>query len=348
MSDVSVRICPSCGGKMVFIPEIGKMKCEFCENTYEVEAATEQKAVQVARETPPITTYEQQLAECTCQSCGAAVCAQNEVISLGCPYCGNALVITSRVSSLFHPDGIIPFRFGANEALQFFQNFTKKLWFVPKSLKQNVKPSDFRAMYAPYYLFDFDVSGEVGFANTKKFAMEVNKLPLDASTNFPNDLMDNISPYDYQKMIAFSSDYLRGFMGEVYNENRNEFIPRATAMVQTTFDSYIARELNTLSGQKDSHMTATVKRIYYVLLPVYLFSAVDQGKRYFYAVNGQTGRVAGNVPYEKKVKSTSKLVALIAWFFLGFPFVCVALFLLIFAVRGTDGLSDLKNMFSGN
>ena len=148
--------------------------------------------------------------------------------------------------------------------------------------------------------------------------------------------------------LSFSSDYLRGFMGEVYNENRNEFIPRATAMVQTTFDSYIARELNTLSGQKDSHMTATVKRIYYVLLPVYLFSAVDQGKRYFYAVNGQTGRVAGNVPYEKKVKSTSKLVALIAWFFLGFPFICVALFLLIFAVRGAEGLSDLKNMFSGN
>ena len=333
---------------MVFVPEIGKMKCEFCENTYVVEEDTKQDAVRSGSETPPITTYEQQLAECTCQSCGAAVCAQNEVISLGCPYCGNALVITSRVSSLFHPDGIIPFRFGANEALQFFQNFTKKLWFVPKSLKQNVKPSDFRAMYAPYYLYDFSVSGEVGFASSKKFTMEVNKLPLDASTNFPNDLMDNISPYDYQKMIAFSSDYLRGFMGEVYNENRNEFIPRATAMVQTTFDSYIARELNTLSGQKDSHMTATVKRIYYVLLPVYLFSAVDQGKRYFYAVNGQTGRVAGNVPYEKKVKSTSKLVALIAWFFLGFPFICVALFLLIFAVRGAEGLSDLKNMFSGN
>lgn len=338
MSDVSVKTCPSCGGRMVFHPESKEMKCDSCGGFHPVEY--DKKPDTAAR-----NTYSQELAECSCQSCGAQVCAQDEVISLGCPYCGNPLVISSRVSDRFKPDGIVPFAFYSDEAMRLFQNYTKKLWFVPKQLKQNVKPGDFRAMYAPFYLYDFDVSSEVGKSG-KTGLMEVHKLPIDASTNFPDDLMDNVSPYDYRKMTAFSSDYLRGFLGEVYNENSGDFIPRARQMVQKTFESYAALELDKLPGHKADDMTIETRRVYYVLLPVYLFSIDYLGKRYFFAVNGQTGKVAGNLPYETSLKRMSKIMALLIWLFFGLPALAFAIFILIFAVLGAQNLDQISNMLN--
>ena len=337
MSDVSVRTCPSCGGRLVFHPESNQMKCDSCGGLHPVEYAGNQAAEQ--------GVFTKALAECSCQTCGAQVCAQDEVISLGCPYCGNPLVINSRVSDRFKPDGIVPFAFYADEAMRLFQNYTNKLWFVPKQLKQNVKPSDFRAMYAPFYLYDFDVKSEIGRSG-KAGRMEVHKLPIDASTNFPDDLMDNISPYDYQRMTAFSSDYLRGFLGEVYNENSAEFIPRAGQMVQKTLESYAALELDKLPGHVTDDMTLETRRVYYVLLPVYLFSLDYHGKRYFFAVNGQTGKVAGNLPYETELKSMSKIMALVGWFIFGFPVLASAIFFLIFAVLGAKDIGQITDMLS--
>jgi len=330
MSDASVKTCPSCGGRLVYQPESNQMKCDFCGAFHSVDnVPADTVSGQVSRCQEDV--YEQELAECTCQTCGARVCAQNEVISLGCPYCRNPLVITSRVSRRFKPDGIIPFAFSADEAMRLFRNYTKKLWFVPKEMKQNNKPDDFRAMYAPFFLFDFDVSGEVG-KKGQKGQMDINKLPIDASTNFPDDLMDTISPYDYQKMRPFSSDFLRGFLGETYNENSESFMSRANQMVQETFDSYIALQQNKMPGQVNTEMSLKTRREYYVLLPVYLFSVVYLGKRYYFAVNGQTGKVAGNLPYEKQLKHMSRIMALIAWLIFGLPVLGAAIFLLIGAI----------------
>jgi len=331
MSDVSVKTCPSCGGRMVFHPESNQMKCDFCGSFQPVESVSVQTASE--QTSNPGADYQKDLAECSCQTCGAAVCAQNAVISLGCPYCGNSLVISSRVSSRFKPDGIIPFTFSVDEAVRLFQNYTKKLWFVPKALKQNVKPDDCRSMYAPFFLYDFDVHGTVG-NNDQIAQMEVNKLPIDASSNFPDDLMDTISPYDYQKLRPFSSDFLRGFLGEIYNENSESFMPRAKQMVQETFDSHVSLQLNKMPGQTKTEMSLKTRQIYYVLLPVYLFSVVNLGKRYFFAVNGQTGKVAGNLPYEKQLKRMSKIMAVVGWLIFGLPLLGIAAALLIGTILG--------------
>ena len=39
----------------------------------------------------------------------------------------------------------------------------------------------------------------------------------------------------------------------------------------------------------------------YILFPVYLFDIDYQGKKYSFAVNGQTGKVVGEVPTSKSV-----------------------------------------------
>ena len=331
MSDISVKTCPSCSGRLVFHPESNQMKCDFCGSFHPVEAASSK--IPYEKTCRMEDAFVQELAECTCQSCGAAVCAQNAVISLGCPYCGNPLLISSRVSNRFKPDGIIPFAFSSDEAMRLFRNYTKKLWFVPKALKQNVKTDDFRSMYAPFFLFDFDVNGEVG-KNEQMGKMEINKLPIDASTNFPDDLMDTISPYDYQKMRPFSSDFLRGFLSEIYNENSESFMPRAKQMVQETFDSHVFLQLNKMPGKAKTEMSLKTRQVNYVLLPVYLFSVVDFGKRYFFAVNGQTGKVAGNLPYKKQLKRMSKIMALIAWLIFGLPLLGAAAFILLGTILG--------------
>lgn len=44
--------------------------------------------------------------------------------------------------------------------------------------------------------------------------MSFNQIPTDASTKFPDDIMDSIEPYDYTDLTDFNSSYIAGFLSE--------------------------------------------------------------------------------------------------------------------------------------
>ena len=48
-----------------------------------------------------------------------------------------------------------------------------------------------------------------------------------------------------------------------------------------------------------SHIALQDTNVNYVLLPVYLITAQFDGKTYTYAVNGQTGKIVGDLPSDK-------------------------------------------------
>ena len=50
--------------------------------------------------------------------------------------------------------------------------------------------------------------------------MSFDKIPVDASTKMPDDLMDSIEPFDYKEMRPFMMEYMPGFFASKYDVTR--------------------------------------------------------------------------------------------------------------------------------
>ena len=72
---------------------------------------------------------------------------------------------------------------------------------------------------------------------------------------------------------------------------------RVKSSVASTFYSAI----NGYSSLTSSHSNIALQdtNVSYVLLPVYLITAQYNGETYTYAVNGQTGKIVGDLPADK-------------------------------------------------
>jgi len=107
--------------------------------------------------------------------------------------------------------------------------------------------------------------------------------------------------------------YLSGFLSEKYSYSSYEMKERIEQRIQE-YASSAAR--NTISGYatttvvyEDVRLDNTSSK--YVLLPVWLLNYRYLGKNFVFAMNGQTGKVVGDLPVSKK-KAAGWFVATVA------------------------------------
>lgn len=156
------------------------------------------------------------------------------------------------------------------------------------------------------------------------------KIPADGSGKMPDDLMDSIQPYDYGEMVPFSNAYLPGFLADKYDVSAEECEPRIRTMVEGTIRGEVEADLHRRYNQITSdaffqvprreltkHYTLNLKtmvedarnregirvteqKVSYCLLPVWLLCTQWNGKTFLFAMNGQSGKMVGNLPMDKK------------------------------------------------
>ena len=178
-------------------------------------------------------------------------------------------------------------------------------------------------MYVPFWLFDANASGsgqyeattssrhrngdyvitttrhyDVRRAGTTQFM----GVPVDGSTKMPNGHMDAIEPYDYRAFQPFSTAYLPGYMADKYDEDADTCQARAHSRMQNSVSSELSASItgyNSVSTLSENiHIDYTAK--HYALLPVWMLHTKWQGKDYLFAMNGQTGKLVGDLPVDKR------------------------------------------------
>ena len=127
------------------------------------------------------------------------------------------------------------------------------------------------------------------------------KVPVDGSSKMPDAHMDAIEPYDYEKMVPFSMSYLPGFLADKYDVTPEECAGRVETRCR---NSAIAAMESTVVGYSTctvNHADVDIRRKEpeYALLPVWLLSTKWQDKNYLFAMNGQTGKLIGDLPVSK-------------------------------------------------
>lgn len=84
-----------------------------------------------------------------------------------------------------------------------------------------------------------DEPGQMAYVEKiEEFEMErcsdisYKEVPVDGSSHFNDDIMQNIEPFNYDNLKPFSSDYLLGFLAEVYDTPSQEIFQNAEKRVK--------------------------------------------------------------------------------------------------------------------
>ncbi|MBO6060914.1 MAG: hypothetical protein J6P98_02175 [Clostridia bacterium] len=317
MAHISEQKCPSCGAPLRFDPESGKSVCDWCGMSYEIPTEQEDaEAAEGAEGEGELTVYN-------CRSCGAELVTDEVSASIKCPYCGNNIVLTGKVSGGLKPDGIIPFKIDKKSLPEAVQHFYKDKQLLPRKFFSESSIEDLAGVYVPFWLYDCTLSGPITYDAYKDvavregdylvttrnhydvqrdFSMRFKDIPVDASTKFDDALMDSLEPFDTNGIVPFRMGYLSGFLAERFDKDSDEARARADERMM-----HSAMEIAAMNGpsgysvvtNRESGLVADPVDARYVLLPVYTFNVNWGGKRYDFAMNGQTGKVVGEVPTDK-------------------------------------------------
>ncbi len=331
MSDVREFTCPSCGAVLAFSAGTEEVSCEYCHTKIPVVVLKTISDSPDGRAEFDWGDYKRNLSgehlENTrvyeCRSCGAQLETDATTASTTCPYCNSNVVLTDRVGGSLRPNAVIPFKITSKELPETVSRFYKDKKLLPKGFFDESKLRDIQGIYVPFWLYSCHLAGKVNlnaarvshysdsrynYTKTSRYLlaregeMSFDDLPVDASVKMRDDLMDSIEPFDYSQMVDFNEAYLAGYVSDRFDSDPdNELDRAANRMMRSAGEAFAAQEKHYSSVSiANNAMKIDQTSVKYALMPVYLLNCEYNGKKYQYAVNGQTGKVVGELPICKK------------------------------------------------
>ncbi|MBF8807461.1 MAG: TFIIB-type zinc ribbon-containing protein [Enterococcus lacertideformus] len=262
-----------------------------------------------------------------CPSCGAEIVTDATTAATYCYYCHNPVVLSGRLSGQFLPNKVLPFAVEKEEAVEKFLDWTKKKWFIPKAFFNKEQIDKLTGVYFPYWATDATVAGslqangtviriwrvgDIEYTETKQFAvhregtLSFKELVKNAlSKNTQQKMVEAVQPFPLNKAIDFKSQYLAGFQAEKRDIEYESIKSQVQHELQDYSEKLLRDTANGYTTLTNVHTSAdiTSEKNEYVLLPVWLVtyhSSNANKKVYYYAMNGQTGKVSGVLPISHK------------------------------------------------
>ncbi len=325
--------CPSCGAPLHFSSEKQLLLCDSCDSEFKEDLfkpqspPTPEAAAGASKIDWHIEGYVRDHVETdqsgfSCTSCGAEVVSNGDTVATECMYCGNPVVMTDNISGMVTPDLAIPFKLDKKQAEAKLLEFYKGKPLLPDAFTKGNRISKISGVYVPFWLFSCTGSGGVTFDATKvrrwsdsnynytkteyyevyrSGQIGFEKIPVDASTKMDDNYMDGIEPYDYGALTPFSPMYMAGYFADKFDVSVGESSERASGRVITSTENAFRKTVTGYSSVtgKNSFVQMQGGDINYALLPVWMLNTKFNDKMYQFAINGQTGKIAGELPIDK-------------------------------------------------
>lgn len=303
--------CPNCGGGLQFDPESQKFKCEYCISEFTEEV------LQKAADADTTLVY-------TCPSCGAEIVTDETTAATFCYYCHNPVVLGGKLDGKFAPDYVLPFKINKEKATEIFLGWIRKKKYIPKDFFSEKQIEMLSGIYFPYWLYDCKVRGELSGVGTrirtwrsgqteyterKQFAIErdgdmaVNHIGRNALQKANKKLVESVFPYQMEELKEFSMGYLSGFQAEKRDMEHDQFEEEVEQEVKEFATSRLKDSVTQYNSVNYTKETADIHsaKWSYGLLPVWVltYRRPNDEKVYYFALNGQTGKICGELPVDK-------------------------------------------------
>ena len=306
--------CPACTGPLHYDGASGKLVCDYCGSAYDVkdiearyakkQAAADtaaegdaKKAAGLPRQDSPVWSEAEAegLNSYSCPTCGAELVCDETTAATTCPYCGNPTVLGGKLSGKLKPEYILPFKLDKKAAIAQLTRYYKGKAFLPKAFKSQNHIAEIQGVYVPFWLYD---------------------AKADARGRYEGQNSESHREGDY--MVTTTQHY------DVRREDADACAERAyRRMYNSTADALHA----TTGGYSEIHpisenINVDMTHAHYALLPVWMLHTRWKDKDFLFAMNGQTGRLIGDLPVDKS--------RVAAWFAgISLPLMAVLAFLLL-------------------
>ena len=334
MADMQEYKCLSCGGGLEFNSAVQKMKCPFCDTEFEMSALKaydeESKSASASDMKWDVQSDEWGAGEVDgmkvygCQSCGGEIVGDGNTAATKCPYCDNPVVMKGQFSGALKPDYVIPFKLDKKAAEGALANHFKGKKLLPRVFTSQHHIEEIQGLYVPFWLFDTDADATVRYKAEKKKkwsddkfnyvetstysvlrqgTLGFEKVPVDGSTKMPDALMESVEPYDYKDAKDFQSAYLAGYVADKYDVDAEASIARANERVTKSVESTFKKTVTGYDSVAPEHTAVKLAggKVSYALLPIWLLNTNWNSTKYVFAMNGQTGKIVGDLPMDKSM-----------------------------------------------
>lgn len=255
----------------------------------------------------------------SCPSCGAELICDASTAATACPYCGNPSIVPGQFSGALRPEFVLPFKLSKDDAVKALKEHYKGKPFLPRAFTSENHVQQIKGVYVPFWMFDGEAEGSAQYEATRsrcytsgdykvtetdhfdifrEGSIGFEKVPVDASSKMPDDYMDSIEPFDYSELKPFSTAYLPGFLADKYDVSVEDSHARADTRCEGTLVSALAGTVMGYDSCIPVSQNIRLRRgkVHYALLPVWTLSTQWNGKNYLFAMNGQTGKLVGDLP----------------------------------------------------
>ncbi len=321
--------CPCCDASLAFSGQAQQLECEYCGNTFEIEAvrayneSTLWEGEEFQWEEPQTQqwSHEEQshIHSFQCASCGGEILGDENTAATFCPYCGNPSILTSRLSGGVKPDGVLPFQKTREDAKAAFLQLCKGKPLLPKEFTQKQQIEKLTGMYVPFWLYDCKggFSGrykativrtwsdsDYNYTKTSHYMLVREAeagfvgIPMDGSSKIEDIAMESIEPFDYSQLTDFDTAYLSGYFADKHDVSAESGKERIRQRVDRAFDEELAGTFfpYTTVVPTNKHLQLNHSQARYVLMPVWLLNVRYKDKLYNFSMNGQTGKITGQLP----------------------------------------------------
>ena len=328
--------CPNCGSNLTLNADTGLLDCPNCGSSFEpskLAVTVEELEAKQAEPTDPSQAPAQadaqaqaqgeaqpqdapEQTEFVCNACGAKLVTDSHTAATFCAFCGSPALVGKRLTEQFQPQYMIPFKYSRKSAEEAFIQWAGKGKWTPFGFVSKKNVQKMTGLYVPFWLFNINATIDAkgtgdkihyrgndeiieSFNFVRNAQLSWSNVPLDGETRIDDALMEAIEPFDFRALMPYDYRYLPGFYADRYDQSPQDLSGRATKRgidginqaleksLKGTYDKYKIKE----NLSRIDSMEAN-----YALLPVWFLSYKYRNKYYYFAMNGQTGEVAGQVP----------------------------------------------------
>lgn len=329
--------CPNCGGAILFESKTQQFQCESCMTAFTQEQLNEYDRIlrnsgQPAN-TQPVEDFDWQSRQqgqtldnvntYVCQFCGAEIITDPTTAATECPYCNNPIIVAPQLSGGLRPDVIIPFKVTKEQAKQALNDFYKGKIFLPSEFKKANKVREIKGVYVPFWLFNCTSDANITYNATKvthwsdsdyrytktdKYklwrsgSVSFSRVPADSSEKMDDSYMDALEPFNYTELVPFDAAYLSGYMADRYDVTVEQSKPRIHSRISATTSDMFRETVKgyTTVTNDTCNIGISSGDAEYALMPVWMMNTKYKDKMYTFAINGQTGKLVGSLPVDKK------------------------------------------------
>ncbi len=309
--------CSGCGAEMRFDPATQMVVCGHCGTVKDPFFAEEQ--CRIVEGSQGESYLEAEVYQCP--QCGAKLLSTDETAVTFCSYCGSSVVLEGRLEQEQKPDYIIPFKKTREEVEKLYKHKVSRSLFAPSYMKSDDVVSKFRGIYMPYWVYALtntsglrakgkteERHGDYVYTNnylvSASYDAKYSGLSFDASSAFSDSLSEAIAPFDVHARVPFKTAYMAGFYADtrdvkpyVYIDNASEIVSRDIARKAALNPAFRKHGATETEIEKSVTLRTEPTGGYF---PVWFLAVQTRDKkRVSYAVvNGQTGRVAADMPID--------------------------------------------------